>query len=196
MSETPRTAEPDALPGNRDLAVRLAIASAIGVLVGVVVLLLEHAVDDVLEEIFEAPVWVPAGVVAAGALVTALVTRHLSGGGTATTEVYVREFHRDEPELEPKHAPGRLLAALPVRQHGQADGAALAFSGDARLLAAATRAIGTDGELARSGVRIWDLAELPLPVELLGHPLRRTLQELTGQSAPRDAGTAVSELLR
>jgi hypothetical protein len=32
-----------------------------------------------------------------------MITNHLSGGGTATTEVHVQEFRRDEPELEPRH---------------------------------------------------------------------------------------------
>ncbi len=94
------------------VAMTLAAASAIGVVTGLVVLALEHAVDDVVHELFEAPAWVPAAVVAAGALVTAAVSRSLSGGRTATTEVYVKEFHRDEPELEPRYAPGRLLAAF------------------------------------------------------------------------------------
>ena len=111
----------------RDLAIRLGVASAIGILVGLVVLALEHAVDDVLERLFEAPVWVPAVVVAGGTIVAAIVTRHLSGGGTSTTEVYVREFHREEPELEPKHAPGRLLAAFTTL----ASGAPLGMEGPA-----------------------------------------------------------------
>jgi CIC family chloride channel protein len=126
-SESPARSEPDSAIGYRDLAVRLAVATAIGILVGLVVLALEHAVDDVLHELFEAPVWVPAAVVAAGAVVTAVVTKYLSGGGTATTEVYVREFHRDEPELEPKRAPGRLLAAFTTL----ASGAPLGMEGPA-----------------------------------------------------------------
>lgn len=106
---------------------RLLASAAIGVVTGLVVLVLEHSVDDVLHELFEAPVWVPAVVVAAGAIVTAIVTHYLSGGGTATTEVYVEEFHRDSPALEPKHAPGRLLASFTTL----ASGAPLGLEGPA-----------------------------------------------------------------
>ena len=96
----------------RTWVLRLLASAAIGVVTGLVVLALEHSVDDILKELFEAPVWVPAAVVAGGAIVTAILTRSLSGGETATTEVYVEEFHRDHPALEPKHAPGRLAAAF------------------------------------------------------------------------------------
>lgn len=101
-----------------ELVVRLTTATVIGVVVGFVVLALEHAVDDILHELFEAPVWVPAVVVALGVGVTALVTRYLSGGHTATTEVYVREFHRDAPDLAVRRAPGRLLAAFTTLASG------------------------------------------------------------------------------
>lgn len=119
MTETPTTYQ--------KAAVQLGVAIAIGVGVGLVVLALEHAVDDILKELFEAPVWVPAVVVAAGAVITAIVSHYLSDGRTATTEVYVREFHRDEPGLEPKRAPGRLLAAFTTL----ASGAPLGMEGPA-----------------------------------------------------------------
>ena len=111
----------------RRWVLRLAVSAMIGVVTGLVVLVLEHTVDDILKEIFEAPVWVPAAVVAAGAIVTAVITRFLSGNETATTEVYVEEFHRDHPALEPKHAPGRLLAAFTTL----ASGAPLGMEGPA-----------------------------------------------------------------
>lgn len=130
------------------LAIRLGVAAAIGVLVGLVVLALEHAVDDILKELFEAPVWVPAAVVAAGAVVTAIVTHFLSDGRTATTEVYVREFHRYEPELEPTRAPGRLLAAFTTLASGAPlgmEGPAV-YSGSvaAALVQRRSRAIGAE----------------------------------------------------
>ena len=111
----------------RRWVLRLAVSAMIGVVTGLVVLVLEHTVDDILKEIFEAPVWVPAAVVAAGAIVTAVITRFLSGNETATTEVHVEEFHRDHPALEPKHAPGRLLAAFTTL----ASGAPLGMEGPA-----------------------------------------------------------------
>lgn len=111
----------------RHAAVMLAVASTIGVLVGLVGLALEHAVDDVLEELFEAPVWVPAVVLLAGAVVTAFVSSSLSGRRTATTEVYVEEFHRETPQLTLKRAPGRLLAAFTTL----ASGAPLGLEGPA-----------------------------------------------------------------
>ena len=126
-SEPAAQAERDSASGYKDLARRLALATAIGVLVGLIVLALEHTVDDVLHELFEAPIWVPAVVVAAGAVVTAVITKYLSGGGTATTEVYVREFNNEEPELDAKRAPGRLLAAFSTL----ASGAPLGMEGPA-----------------------------------------------------------------
>jgi CIC family chloride channel protein len=111
----------------RTWVLRLLASAVIGVVTGLVVLALEHSVDDILKELFEAPVWVPAAVVAGGAIVTAILTRSLSGGETATTEVYVEEFHRDHPALEPKHAPGRLAAAFTTL----ASGAPLGMEGPA-----------------------------------------------------------------
>lgn len=96
----------------RSLAWRLLAATVIGIVTGLVVLLLEHTVDDVIHELFEAPVWVPAAALLAGAIATALIIRYFGGRSSATTEVYVEEFHRAEPEVEPKHAPARLLAAF------------------------------------------------------------------------------------
>lgn len=97
---------------SRHLSIVLLAASGIGIVTGLVVLALEHAVHDVLEALFEAPAWVPAVVVLAGALLTAVVVRFVGGQSTASTEVYVKEFHRTSPDLQPKHAPGRLLAAF------------------------------------------------------------------------------------
>jgi CIC family chloride channel protein len=96
----------------RSLAWRLLAATVIGIVTGLVVLLLEHTVDDVIHELFEAPVWVPAAALLAGAIATAVIIRYFGGRSSATTEVYVEEFHRTEPEVEPKHAPARLLAAF------------------------------------------------------------------------------------
>lgn len=96
----------------RSLAWRLFAATVIGIVTGLVVLLLEHTVDDVIHELFEAPVWVPAAALLAGAIATAVIIRYFGGRSSATTEVYVEEFHRTEPEVEPKHAPARLLAAF------------------------------------------------------------------------------------
>lgn len=90
----------------------LLAATGIGVVTGLVVLALEHAVHDILEELFEAPAWVPAVVVLVGSLLTAIAIRYFGGGSTASTEVYVKEFHRSSPDLQPKYAPGRLLAAF------------------------------------------------------------------------------------
>lgn len=96
----------------RETPVIVVVAAAVGVLVGAVVLALEHAVDDVVHHLYEVDAWIPALVVASGIVMTAVVTRWLSGGGTATTEVYVGEFHRTEPSLHVRRSPGRLLAAF------------------------------------------------------------------------------------
>ena len=132
----------------RTAAAKIGIAAAIGVVVGVIVLALEHAVDDIVKELFEAPVWVPAVVVAIGAVVTAIVTHYLSDGRTATTEVYVREFHRDEPALQPKRAPGRLLGAFTTLASGAPlgmEGPAV-YSGSvaAAIVQRRSRALGAD----------------------------------------------------
>jgi CIC family chloride channel protein len=97
---------------SRDLAARVVASTVIGVVTGLVVLALEHLVDEVLHEVFEAPVWVPGVVVFAGVVATALVTRFVGGKSTASTEVYVEQFHHAVPDMDVKHAPGRLLAAF------------------------------------------------------------------------------------
>lgn len=84
----------------------------IGIATCLVVLALEHLVEDVVHVVFEADVWVPAGVVFAGAVITAVVIRYLGGRSTASTEVYVEQFHHDGPDLDVKHAPGRVLGAF------------------------------------------------------------------------------------
>ena len=109
------------------VGVRILAASLIGVATGLVVLALEHLVDDVLEEIFHGPVWLPAVMVLAGSVVTVFVVKLTSGGSSATTEVYVEEFHESEPTLEPRHAPGRLVAAFTTL----ASGAPLGMEGPA-----------------------------------------------------------------
>ena len=95
----------------RTVAARLVAATGIGIATGLVVLALEHAVEDVIHELVEADVWVPAVVLVAGAVVTAIIIRYVGGRSSASTEVYVEEFHRDDAELDPKHAPGRLLGS-------------------------------------------------------------------------------------
>ncbi len=97
---------------SRDLAARVVASTVIGVVTGLVVLALEHLVDEVLHEVFEAPVWVPGVVVFAGVVATALVTRFIGGKSTASTEVYVEQFHHAEPDMDVKHTPGRILAAF------------------------------------------------------------------------------------
>ena len=97
---------------DRRALVQLAAASVVGVATGLVVLALEHLVEDVLHEIFDAPVWVPALAVVLGALATAALVHIFSGGASATTEVYVEEFHEEVPTIEPNDAPGRLAAAF------------------------------------------------------------------------------------
>ena len=87
-------------------------ATIVGISTGLVVLALERLVDDVLHEIFEAPVWVPALAVVVGALATAALVHFFGGDKSATTEVYVEEFHEEAPTIEPKHAPGRLAGAF------------------------------------------------------------------------------------
>jgi len=96
----------------RTVAARLVAATGIGIATGLVVLALEHAVEDVIHELVEADVWVPAVVLVAGAVVTAIIIRYVGGRSSASTEVYVEEFHRDDAELDPKHAPGRLLGSF------------------------------------------------------------------------------------
>jgi len=103
---------PDEQSDWRHLAARLLGATVIGVVTGLVVLALEHLVEDVIHEIFEAPIWVPAVVVFVGAGATALVTRSVGGRSTASTEVYVEQFHHAEPDMDIKNAPGRVLAAF------------------------------------------------------------------------------------
>lgn len=96
----------------RDLAARLSAATVIGVVTGIFVLALEHLVDDVLHALFDADIWVPAVAVTGGALLTAIVTRYLGGRSTASTEVYVEQFHHDAPDMDVAHAPGRVVAAF------------------------------------------------------------------------------------
>ena len=97
---------------HRSSVLRLVASILIGVTTGLVVLALEHSVDDILHEILEAPAWVPAVTIIVGAIATAALVHYIGGGSSSTTDVYVEEFHRDESDLESKHVPGRLLAAL------------------------------------------------------------------------------------
>ncbi len=76
------------------------------------VVALEHLVEDVLHAIDEAPVWVPGVAVVLGALATAALIHFLGGRSSASTEVYVEEFHEETTTLDPTHAPGRLAAAF------------------------------------------------------------------------------------
>lgn len=114
-------------PDRRTVAARLAAAAAIGVVTGLVVLALEHAVDDVIHELFEAEVWVPAVALFGGAIVTAVLIRYAGGRSTASTDVYVEEFHHAEPEMKLAHVPGRLVAAFTTL----ASGAPLGLEGPA-----------------------------------------------------------------
>lgn len=92
---------------------RLVASILIGVTTGLVVLALEHSVDDILHEILEAPAWVPVVTIIVGAIATAVLVHYVGGRSSSTTDVYVEEFHHhDESELDPRHVPGRLLAAL------------------------------------------------------------------------------------
>ena len=93
-------------------AAHLIGASVVGVTTGLVVLALEHLVEDVLHEIDEAPVWVPGVVVVIGALATAALIQFVGGRSSATTEVYVEEFHEETATLDPTEAPGKLAAAF------------------------------------------------------------------------------------
>ncbi|MDH3680705.1 MAG: chloride channel protein [Acidimicrobiia bacterium] len=118
LSDEPGRTRLAVSPVQRQLAIRVGAASVIGVITGIVVLALEHAVDDVLEVLFEQPAWVPAAVVVSGLLVTALLVQTIGGRSSATTELYVEEYHRREPSVETKHAPGRLLAAFTTLASG------------------------------------------------------------------------------
>ncbi|MFW2332426.1 chloride channel protein, partial [Ilumatobacter sp.] len=104
--------EADEHRGWKPMAALVAAASAIGIVTGIVALALEHLVDDVVKELFEGPVWLPAVAVVVGAVLTAVVVRFAAGDSSASTEVYVDEFHQESPTVEPKYAPGRLLAAF------------------------------------------------------------------------------------
>ena len=99
-------------PDWRDVAARLSAATAIGVVTGVFVLALEHLVEELVHVVFEAEVWVPAVVVTAGSIVTAIVIRYVGGRSTASTEVYVEQFHHTDPDMDVRHAPGRVVAAF------------------------------------------------------------------------------------
>lgn len=98
--------------GWKPTAELIVAASAIGIVTGIVALALEHLVDDVVEKLFDGPVWLPAVALVVGALATAVVVRFAAGRSTASTEVYIDEFHEDAPTVESKYAPGRLLAAF------------------------------------------------------------------------------------
>ena len=121
------------MPDRSTALIQVVAASAIGVATGLVVLGLEHLVDDVLHEIFEASVWVPAVAVVVGAVATAVLVRTVGGASSATTEIYVEEFHEDEPTLDTKHAPGSLGAAFTTL----ASGAPLGMEGPAIYTGAA-----------------------------------------------------------
>jgi len=105
----------------------LVAATAIGTVTGLGVLALEHAVDAILHQLEDAPSWVPAATVASGALLTAIIVRFVGGRSSASTEVYVEQFHRAEPDIETRAAPGRLGAAFTTL----ASGAPLGLEGPA-----------------------------------------------------------------
>lgn len=102
-------------------------ASLIGMATGAVVLGLEHLVDEVLHAIADAPVWAPAVAVAAGMLTTAVVVGLTAGRSSASTEVYVEQFHQTSPDVDVVHAPGRIGAAFTTL----ASGAPLGMEGPA-----------------------------------------------------------------
>ena len=102
-------------------------ASLIGITTGGLMIALEHLIDEVLHVLAESPVWVPAAAVLGGMLATALVIRLGAGGDTASTEVYVEQFHRATPDLNVAHAPGRLGGAFTTL----AGGAPLGMEGPA-----------------------------------------------------------------
>lgn len=134
----------------RATAAQLAGASVVGVSTGLVVLALEHLVEDVLHRIDEAAVWVPGVVVVIGALATAALIHFVGGRSSATTEVYVEEYHGETTTLNPTHAPGRLAAAFTTLGSGAPlgmEGPAV-YSGTvvARMLRRRVPALGADAQ--------------------------------------------------
>jgi len=117
---------PDRSNGRTSFTVIVA-ASLIGVTTGALIVALEHLIDEVIHQLAEAPVWVPGAAVLIGILLTAVAVRFASAGGTASTEVYVEQFHRASPDLNVAHAPGRLVGAFTTL----AGGAPLGMEGPA-----------------------------------------------------------------
>jgi len=117
---------PDRSNGRTSFTVIVA-ASLIGVTTGALIVALEHLIDEVIHQLAEAPVWVPGAAVLIGMLLTAVAVRFASAGGTASTEVYVEQFHRASPDLNVAHAPGRLVGAFTTL----AGGAPLGMEGPA-----------------------------------------------------------------
>ena len=117
---------PDRSNGRTSFTVIVA-ASLIGVTTGALIVALEHLIDEVIHQLAEAPVWVPGAAVLIGMLLTAVAVRFASAGGTASTEVYVEQFHRASPDLNVAHAPGRLVGVFTTL----AGGAPLGMEGPA-----------------------------------------------------------------
>jgi len=153
----------------RMLATVVAGATVIGVSTGLVVLALEHLVEDLLHEIFEAPVWVPALTVVIGALATAVLVHWVGGRSSASTEVYVSEFHEETPTIDPSHAPGRLAGAVAAFGAG---------THNAMLIAAAAAGIAAVFKAPASGA-IFAL-EVPFRGRLAGE---RVLAAVFGSAA-------------
>lgn len=92
--------------------VGIVAAAAVGTVTGLVVVGYEELVKEMLDHLAEAESWVVALVLVVGATAAALLVHVLGGRSSATTDVYVEQFHRDPPPVVPRHALGRLSAGL------------------------------------------------------------------------------------
>jgi CIC family chloride channel protein len=86
--------------------------AGIGAVTGLVAVGFEEAVKHSLEELFEAASWVIALSLIGGAVAASLLTHFFGGQSSATTDVYIEQFHDDPPPVKPKHALGRLAGGL------------------------------------------------------------------------------------
>jgi CIC family chloride channel protein len=110
------------------------LAVLTGALTGLGVAGFDRLVNDgIFEHVLRGPLWLQAVGPVLGLTVAALSLRWLAGSASpATADEYIRDFHDPEQRLDPRPAPGRLLASAATL----GGGAAMGFEGPSIYLGA------------------------------------------------------------
>ncbi len=89
------------------------LAAVTGLVTGAGVALFEWITrDQLVDHLRDAPVGVQIAGPSLGLLLAALILRHLGGGGPATADEYIKNFHDEGKRLPIRPVPARLLASI------------------------------------------------------------------------------------